>query len=71
MTTIKSIKKNIIEVFRGQKIIAFQIDVQYLNEIKMWPSGIKVGIKFDYSLQKHIITPIDWVQNSVNGVKLY
>jgi hypothetical protein len=71
MTTITSIKENIIEVLRGEKITAFQIDVQYLNEIRMWPSGIKVGIKFDDSSQKHIITPIDWVQNSVNGVKLY
>jgi hypothetical protein len=71
MTTITSIKEDIMEVLRDGKTRSFQIDEQYLNEIRMWPSGIKVKIKFDDSLQKHIITPKDWVQNSVFGIKLY
>ncbi|WP_298902620.1 hypothetical protein [uncultured Psychroserpens sp.] len=71
MTTITSIKEDIIEVLRDEKTRTFQIDEQYLNEISLWPNGIKVKIKFDNTSQKYIITPINWIQNSVNSIKLY
>ena len=68
MTTITSIKENIIEVLRDEKARVFQIDEQYLNEI-----GTSYAIKTVYynwaleSCSKH------WKQilNRPNDYKFY
>lgn len=71
MITIINITKDIITLLRSGKIIVLQIDAQYIHEIKMWPSGINIQVEFYEQQQKYFITPTDWAQNTVSGIKLY
>ena len=63
MRKIELIKRETIYVNSKGVINAFALDESYLDEIAMWPSGIKIIVKKEN--EKYKITPVDWVKNSV------
>jgi len=71
MTLFKSITGTTLEVLRDGTPRIFQIDEQFLNEVKMWPSGIEVEIKFDESTEKYKIKPKGGSGHSIYGLKTY
>lgn len=68
MSKIKQIKTDIIYVERTENLEAvFRIDKQYLEEIRKWPSGININIKFNRGTKVRAITPVNWLPNTVFG----
>ncbi|AUC82555.1 hypothetical protein [Lacinutrix sp. Bg11-31] len=68
MNKIKLIEGRIIQVINGEKVSVFKVELPFLTEIKMWPSGIEVDvIKIK---GKYKITPYGWGGNFIYTEKV-